>query len=222
MKKYAIYDMDRTLTKRATFAPFLFFAAKRNPLRFLLLPVFFLTMIGYPLKLLDRKALKQIGFRLILGGKVGAAKLDSLSADYAAHVLKHNMFAHARTQVDADKAEGCTLIMATASPDFYASKIGEALGFDHVIGTTQARTDGGDYSAEIASANCYAADKLVRIEEWFDEHGEDRSLCHVRFYSDHHSDAFVFYWADSAIATNPNAKLLALAQKHQWTVTSFA
>jgi phosphatidylglycerophosphatase C len=43
MKKYAIYDMDRTLTKRATFAPFLFFAARRAPLRLLMLPFFSLA-----------------------------------------------------------------------------------------------------------------------------------------------------------------------------------
>jgi HAD superfamily hydrolase (TIGR01490 family) len=222
MKKYAIYDMDRTLTKRATFAPFLFFAARRAPLRLLMLPFFSLATIGFPLKLFDRKRLKEIGFRLILGSKVSAAKLDTLSADYAAHVLKHNVFAHARAQVDADKRNGCTLIMATASPDFYASKIGEALGFDHIIGTTQGRAEDGDYCARIAGANCYANEKLARIEQWFGEHGKDRSNCHIRFYSDHHSDACVLYWADEAIAANPNAKLHALADKQKWTVMSFA
>ena len=130
MDKIAIYDMDRTVTRIGTFTPFLVFVAKRRPLRLLLLPLYLLALIGYPLGLLGRKRLKEIGFGLILGRRVAAAKLQALARDYAGHVLQRNFYAEARQRIAADRAEGCRLVMATASPDFYVDEIAALLGFD--------------------------------------------------------------------------------------------
>jgi HAD superfamily hydrolase (TIGR01490 family) len=219
MKKIAIYDMDRTITRRATFTPFLIFVAKRRPLRFFLLPFFFIALLGYPLKLLDRKALKQIGFRLILGSNVTADELTAIGQSYASHVLANNVYDRARKQIATDRAEGCRLVMATASPDFYAAEIGRLLGFDHVLATVQGRDDDGSYSYRIKGANCFGNEKLRRIEEWLKE---ARVTSDIRFYSDHHSDRPIFEWADKPIVANPDSKLRALAKARGWTIETYA
>jgi HAD superfamily phosphoserine phosphatase-like hydrolase len=219
MKKIAIYDMDRTITRRGTFTPFLIFSAKRQPSRLLMLPVFFAALLGYPLKIFDRKTLKQIGFKLILGKTMKAEALTARAWDYAAHVCARNIYDQAVAQIAADKADGRVLVMATASPDFYAKEIGARLGFDHVLGTVQGRVSNGDYSAQIESDNCYAVEKLRRIEEWLPF---PRAECHIRFYSDHHSDEPVFAWADEQIATTPNAKLRAMAHQRNWTIADYS
>lgn len=215
MQHYAIYDMDRTITRIGTFTPFLWFAAKRSPWRIPLLLAYFASLAGYPLKLLDRKALKTWGGLLILGRRPGKARVEALVRDYAAHVLARNVQPPSLARIDADKAEGQTLVLATASPDFYAEEIGAALGFDHVIATVQARHADGGIGHRIASANCYGPEKLRRIVEWLPV---ARGDCAVRFYSDHHSDAPVFEWADEAVAVNPNAKLRALAKQRGWAI----
>lgn len=219
MDKIAIYDMDRTLTRTGTFTPFLIFAAKRRPWRMLGLPLYLFSLVGYPLGLLDRKQLKQFGFGLLIGRKVPAARLDALAQAYAAHVEVHNLFGGSKARVAADQAEGCRLVMATASPDFYVRAIAARLGFDEVIATRQARHADGAYSHRIEGENCYGAEKLDRITSWL---GVRRNACQVRFYSDHHSDAPVLEWADHAVAANPNAKLLALAEARGWEVVRFA
>jgi phosphoserine phosphatase len=140
MDKIAIYDMDRTVTRIGTFTPFLVFVAKRHPLRMLLLPLYLLALIGYPLGLLGRKRLKEIGFGLILGRRVAAAKLQGLARDYAGHVLQRNFYGEARQRIAADRAEGCRLVMATASPDFYVDEIAALLGFDAVMATAPSAT----------------------------------------------------------------------------------
>ncbi len=219
MDKIAIYDMDRTVTRIGTFTPFLVFVAKRHPLKMLLLPLYLLSLVGYPLKLLDRKRLKEIGFGLILGRRVAAARLEPLARDYARHVERRNCFAGARQRIAADRAEGCRLVMATASPDFYVAEIAALLGFDDVIATRQARHADGAYSNRIAGENCYGPEKLERIKHWL---GSPESPREIRFYSDHHSDAPVLEWVDQAIAANPNARLQALAEARHWEIVRFA
>ena len=55
MTDLAIYDMDRTVTRRATYTPFLLHcAARRAPWRLLLIPLVMLSMLGYIAKLIDR------------------------------------------------------------------------------------------------------------------------------------------------------------------------
>lgn len=219
MDKIAIYDMDRTVTRIGTFTPFLVFVAKRRPLRMLLMPVYLLSLLGYPLKLLDRKRLKEIGFGLIVGRRVAAVRLEALARDYARHVEQHNLFAGARQRIADDRADGCRLVMATASPDFYVKAIAALLGFDEVIATRQARHGDGAYSNRIDGENCYGPEKLVRIQQWLGTREDERE---VRFYSDHHSDGPVLEWADRAIAANPNARLQAMAAARHWEVVRFS
>ena len=53
-ERLAIYDMDKTVTRRATFTPFLLHAARRlAPWRLLLLPAVAITGLGYALKPVD-------------------------------------------------------------------------------------------------------------------------------------------------------------------------
>lgn len=220
MDKIAIYDMDRTVTRIGTFTPFLIFAALRRPHRLVFFPIYLLSLLGYPLGLINRTQIKQLGFRLIIGRRIAEDKLTALSRDFAAHVGQTNLLPGARPRLEADRAEGCRLIMATASPDYYAQHIGALLGFDEVIATRQHRFPDGSYGYKVDGRNCYGLDKLHRVKEWL---GEDaRANSHIRFYSDHHSDAYVMEWADQPIAANPNPKLYDMARAKGWEVVRFA
>ena len=55
MSDLAIYDMDRTITRRATYTPFLLHAALRlAPWRLLLVPAVVVMMLAYLAGLIDR------------------------------------------------------------------------------------------------------------------------------------------------------------------------
>ena len=76
MTDFAIYDMDRTVTRRATYTPFLLHCAlRRAPWRLLLLPVVAASMIAYAVKLIDRGRLKECNHHLLLGSKRHPAEL---------------------------------------------------------------------------------------------------------------------------------------------------
>jgi hypothetical protein len=73
----AIYDMDRTVTRRATYTPFLLHCAiRRAPWRLLFLPLVLLSMLAYAARLIDRARLKEINHRLLLGGRVHPGELE--------------------------------------------------------------------------------------------------------------------------------------------------
>ena len=62
----AIYDMDRTITRRATYTSFLIHAALRlAPWRLLLLPVAALAMLAYLLRAIERGPLKELNYCLL-------------------------------------------------------------------------------------------------------------------------------------------------------------
>ena len=72
--------------------------------------------------------------------------------------------------------------------------------------------------AKILGENCYGPAKLRMIAEWVEKSGLKGGRGHVRFYSDHASDAPVFEWADEPVAVNPHDRLKRLAATRGWQV----
>jgi len=223
MSDLAIYDMDRTVTRHATYTPFLLHCAvRRAPWRLLLLPLVALSMLAYAARLIDRARLKEINHRLLLGGKIHASALKPLVDSFAERQLVTNIRPGARKAIARDKAEGRRLVLATASYRLYADAIGERLGFDDVIGTGSIIGLDERVHARIAGENCYGPAKLRMIADWVEKSGLKGAHGHVRFYSDHVSDQPAFEWADEPVAVNPHGKLRRLAEERGWAVEDWS
>jgi HAD superfamily hydrolase (TIGR01490 family) len=211
----AIYDMDRTVTRRATYTPFLIHCAlHRSPWRLLFLPLVVLSMLAYVAKLIDRGRLKEINHRLLLGHNRHPSELKPLVESFAEKMLSSNIRPGAREAIAGDKAQGRRIVMATASYRFYSREIAERLGFDDCIGTNSILGLDERVHAKIDGENCYGPAKLRMIEAWLASSGLTRG--HVRFYSDHASDKPAFEWADEPVAVNPHDRLARLARERGW------
>jgi HAD superfamily hydrolase (TIGR01490 family) len=219
MTDLAVYDMDRTVTRRATYTPFLVHCAvRRAPWRLLFLPIVAASMIAYVAKLIDRAKLKEINHRLLLGATIHPRELGPLLASFAARQVETNVRPGARRAIARDRAEGRRVVLATASYRLYADVIAERLGFDDVIGTGSLIGLDDRVHAKIAGENCYGPAKLRMIADWLDVSGLKGAHGHVRFYSDHVSDQPAFEWADEPVAVNPHAKLRRLAEQRGWAI----
>lgn len=215
----AIYDMDKTITRVATWTPFLRHALKERGRGALwLLPIAGIAVTGYILRLYGRDRLKEMTHRLVLGRAVPVARLADTARAFAQATVATGLLDGARARIEADRAEGRMLVLATASYRFYAQEIAALLGFDAVIATNCAEGQAGDVLARIDGENCYGAAKLRAIEAWTAQQGIVRGDVAVRFYSDHVSDAPVFDWADEPFPVNAHAPLKALARKRGWPV----
>jgi HAD superfamily hydrolase (TIGR01490 family) len=214
----AIYDMDRTVTKRPTYASFLVHCAlRRSRWRFILLPFVVLSVLAYALRLIDRGRLKEINQELLLG-RVHARQLKPLVDSFADRQVETNIRPGARKAIARDKEQGRRLVLATASYRLYADAIANRLGFDDVIGTESMFGIDDRVHATIDGENCYGPAKLRMIADWVENSGLKGAHGHVRFYSDHVSDQPAFEWADEPVAVNPHGKLRRLAEQRGWAI----
>lgn len=217
MTDLAIYDMDRTVTRRATYTPFLLHCAmRRAPWRLLLLPAVVGSMLAYVAGMIDRGRLKEINHRLLLGSTRSQAELAPLVESFADKQITNNIRPGAIEAIARDKAEGRRVVMATASYRFYAKEIAERLGFDDCIGTNSVLGLDAVVHAKIDGENCYGPAKKRMIDDWVKTHEIDPGK--IRFYSDHASDAPVFEWADEPVAVNPHDRLDRLARERGWRI----
>ena len=217
MQRIAIYDLDKTITRRATFGPFLFYAVPRYRMwRILLAPLMFFTLVGFALKLVNRGRLKEINLGLMLGRRIDEAALTAISAGFAGRTLTSNVFRPALERIDADRADGYKIVIASASYAFYVANIARLLGTDVIA--TQTATISAGVSPRIKGENCYGEAKLAMIRDWMAHTGIARDAAHIRFYSDHASDAPSLAWADEGFAANPHRRLRALAKARGWTI----
>ena len=219
MTPLSIFDLDRTITRRGTWTPWLIFWARRDaPWRLALLPVAAVAGLAYLAGVVDRARLKEIGQALLMGDRVPRARVDAAAAAYAGHVLTTNVFAQALARLAAERAEGRRIVLATASCDFYVRALATRLGIADVI-ATRSVWDDGTLRARLDGENCYGPAKLRRVEAWLADHGS--AAVPIRFFSDHVSDVPVFERAAERIATTPSPRLRAVAQARGWQIVDW-
>ncbi|MBC7986661.1 MAG: HAD-IB family hydrolase [Sphingomonadaceae bacterium] len=219
MTEIAIYDMDRTITRRATWTPFLIFAARRiDPWRLLLLPAVLAVSVAYLLRMIDRGRLKEVNQHLLLGHMLHPDQLAPIGEEFAERTLRDNVHAQAFALIEADRKSGRRLVLATASFAYYVVPLARRLGFDDALATGSMRGEGGVVYARIDGENCYAEGKLRLLHRWMEQENLSRDSFTARFYSDSPSDMPAFEWADERIAVNPTAKLRRIAEKRGWPI----
>lgn len=215
----AIYDMDKTVTRRATYNGFLLHMAfNKSPWRLFLSPLIPFGLLLFLLKVWDRKRLKQFSQRLLIGHSVPPARFVRYLESHADLVVGKNVYPQLLARVAEEKAAGYRHVMATASYRLYVEAIAHRLGFEHVIATDLATDSSGHVLAQIDGHNCYDAAKLDKVKAWMAQQGLIRDRCHVRAYSDHVSDAPLLAFADEAFATNPHQPLADMAKANGWEI----
>ena len=115
------------------------------------------------LGLVRRETVKTVAQRLLMGPRAGRAAVARIAAAFA---VREAVRSGALAQIAADRADGLTIVMATASFDFYARAIAARLGIEHVVATRSVWA--GDWLRPgIDGDNCYGAAKLAMLDAAF-------------------------------------------------------
>ncbi|MGA7539380.1 MAG: HAD-IB family hydrolase [Steroidobacteraceae bacterium] len=161
--RLAIFDLDGTLTRHDTLAPYVLgFLLRRRVWRFPALLLVLPALFGYALGRLDRGELKSAFIRAALGGCT-REELDSWTTVFIDHLLAHGLFPSALAAIAAHLRAGDHLVLLTASPDLYAPAIAHALGFREVI-CTGVRWDGERLRGTLITPNRRGEEKARCLE----------------------------------------------------------
>lgn len=213
----AIFDLDRTVTRAGTYTPFLLHCAPRSPLTIVRVLTGVALALAYVGGLSSRGAFKARMLALFIAG-TSRAQVGLWADAFVARWLESHLRPGALTAIARHRAAGHTLVLATASFDFYADVFAARLGFDHVIATAGVWDESGHLCAALGGENCYGPAKVKAVKTFFEAlPARPRSI----FYSDHHSDFALLRWADEGVAVNPNGKLLRLAQTHGLSIVDW-
>lgn len=221
MHSVTILDLDRTVTRRGTYTPFLLHAARAvAPWRLALAPVVILVMLAYRLHLISRDRLKETMHALLLGSSVAGSTIAALASGFAERVVRRGLHADAVRLIAREQREGRLVILATAAHRFYAEAIAQRLGINEVV-ATESYWHAGRLSHRILGANCHGRAKVAAVRRRLTELGLDRSAVRLRCYSDDLSDLPCFQASDEPVAVNPSARLERHARAHGWRVIDF-
>lgn len=208
-KGIALFDLDGTLVAWDCQLLFRHFVLRREPWRGIFLPVF---LVFTPLAgLLGAGTMKRIFLSYLW--RIHPKSLAEYSRDFAFSLMPA-IYPELREKLEARRAAGDFLILASASPEFYVREIGRELGFHLTLGTPVVV---GRLFPDLQNHKGQA--KVKRLREvlpvsWFENH-KLRS-CHG--YTDSRADLPMLGLCDSATVVNPSRELGFLAETRDWEI----
>ena len=131
--RYALFDLDHTLLPFDTQTLFCNFVLKRKPWRVILHAIFIPIAIARGFRLTTTAFAKR-SFNAYLWG-IKRDQLQALAREFADACVTTWAYPELRAEILRHRHQGRTLVLNTASPDFYAHEIARALEFDHCIAT---------------------------------------------------------------------------------------
>jgi len=136
-----------------------------------------------------------------LAGKRAVAALLELVQPWAPQVL------------DAHRAEGLPIVLATTSPHDLVRPLADALGFDAVVATRYAEED-GRYTGAIEGSFVWGTGKRAAVGQWAADHGVRLSASHA--YSDSFFDLPLLNAVGHPHPVNADLRLAAVAVARRW------
>ena len=209
MSGIAIFDLDRTLTRRGCFTPFILYVAIRRPRRFLSFHRIILAALFNIVGLYRRDDIKLLMWREVVGG-LSREEAETLGNTFATVWIQNELRRQTKKNIKKHQEAGDRLILATAAMDIIADPIGRTLGFDDIISTRTHWTAEGRVSGNFDGENCYGEEKLRRVNLILGDVAPSKTLA----YSDHVTDLPILLWVENGIAVNPHRPLRDVAGRH--------
>ena len=138
---------------------------------------------------------------------------------FMAEVIRPNLQPQALELVQRHRDAGDQVLIITATNEFVTRPIAQAFGVTELIAIELERGVDGWYSGEIRGTPSFREGKVARVEQWLAERGLDWSRVeHSTFYSDSINDLPLLDKVHEPVATNPDARLQAIAAQRGWRI----
>jgi HAD superfamily hydrolase (TIGR01490 family) len=152
----------------------------------------------------------------------GAINSIAAHADFMGAIVQKSIQPQALELVQAHQKAGDDVVIVTATNAFVTRPIADAFGVTELIAVELERDDepGGTgwYTGAISGVPSFREGKVSRVEEWLGAQGLTWESTHTTFYSDSMNDLPLLEKVSVAVATNPEARLRALAHERGWRI----
>jgi phosphatidylglycerophosphatase C len=160
MKKLAVFDLDNTIISVDSFIELVRYMIVKFPAKIVHLPYLSLVTL---LKFANLVTFDHFKSRWLVFFKGMTDKqLESISKKFMSEVLVKKIKPGVLDAINYYKTNGFTLVLATASFEFYVRYFSDHLGFDHLFATRTSVEKKGSVLS-IDGTNCKGIEKINRI-----------------------------------------------------------
>ncbi len=148
----------------------------------------------------------------------GEAEATAAHQRFMDEVIRPAMKPAALALVQQHLDAGDTVVITSATNEFVTRPIAQAFGVQHLLATELVRDGSGWFTGEIDGTPNMREGKVVRMTEWLTQRGLRWEDVEATFYSDSMNDVPLLEKVDHPVATNPDARLRALAEERGWRI----
>ena len=214
--RFAVFDLDGTLTKKDTYIPFLMNCAIKCGLRNLSIFLLPCHILAFKVGLISNEKLKEKFLNAFLGG-VKKEKLNFVTRQFVEQLIKKGMRREIVNILHQCRERGDHVILASASFDFYVEEIAERLKVDKII-CTRAEIQDQRITGRIADKNCYGNEKARRVLEYFAQFKKKDFIV----YTDHYSDLPLIQKASAVYIVDPGHKTRRFLENRGYKIDPMA
>lgn len=148
----------------------------------------------------------------------GAAESVAAHARFMKDVVRENLKPEALALVAQHRRAGDEVLIVTATNEFVTRPIADAFGVTDLIAIELERGPDGWFNGEIRGTPSFREGKVTRVAQWLAARQLGWADVDSTFYSDSINDLPLMEKVRRPIATNPDARLRALASERGWRI----
>ena len=218
-EEIAFFDVDHTISRRATALAFVVVCMRRGYIKWWYLFGAPFLFIFYRLFNLKMDFLYEFSLPKLYG--TTRVEFEQIAKEAFERYLKRRLYPGAVREVESLKRRGVRVILATSTPFEAVYPLAQYLGISatDVVATQFAYTD-GIFDGKLVGVPVYSKYKCSIIKAFVQRSGADMQLC--SFYSDSVHDLPLLELVGHPVAANPDWRLCLVARKRGWAIKDFS
>ncbi|MCY7318535.1 MAG: HAD-IB family hydrolase [Ramlibacter sp.] len=148
----------------------------------------------------------------------GPAAAAAARERFMRDVIAPQLLPPAHDLLDDHRNRGDQVVIVTATNEFVTRPIAAAFGVDELIAVELERDADGWFTGAVRGVPSVREGKVTRVEQWLAARGLGWADVETTFYSDSTNDLPLLERVDHPVATNPDARLRAIASQRGWRI----
>ena len=149
-------------------------------------------------------------------------EVDGYLRDFYDKVIAKRFRPKADEAMRACSAEGCEVVVVSASFEPIVLRAMESHPFDHQISTRMKVAEDGTYTREVDGRPIEGDEKLIALKHWCDGRFGEGNWVLEYAYGDHHSDEPLLAEAKHPFAVTPNMGMTKIAKRRGWPILDWS